>query len=93
MVLKLTSNGISTEDIGIITPYALQVKFMKDVFNKGLKLPVQIGTVEEFQGQEKLVILLSTVRSCKDTVKLDVSHRLGFIHCPKRLNVAVSRAR
>lgn len=51
----------------------------------------KIGTVEEFQGQEFEVILLSTVRSCQEYISNDVQHTLGFITCPRRLNVVISR--
>lgn len=53
----------------------------------------KIGTVEEFQGQEFEVILLSTVRSCQEFISTDVLHSLGFVTSPRRLNVAVSRAK
>lgn len=57
-----------------------------------LKLP-KISSVEGFQGQERKVIILSTVRSCNNLVKEDVKHALGFIASPKRFNVALTRAR
>lgn len=52
----------------------------------------KIGTVEEFQGQEFKVVLLSIVRSQENFVATDVLYNLGFIFCPRRLNVAITRA-
>lgn len=90
---NLISSGIKESDIGIITPYSLQVKVLKQVMDKLCENNISIGTVEEYQGQERLIILLSAVRTCTENAKLDIKRRLGFICCPKRLNVAVSRAR
>lgn len=55
----------------------------------------QIGSVEEFQGQEKKVIILSTVRSIKENETADdasLISALGFLANPKRFNVSISRA-
>lgn len=91
--MNIVDSGIKESDIGIITPYSLQVKVLKQLFDKQCENSISIGTVEEFQGQERLIILLSTVRTCRENAILDIKRRLGFICCPKRLNVAISRAR
>lgn len=61
------------------------------LIEKELELP-KISTVEEFQGQERMVIILSTVRSTIDLVSTDLKHFMGFISSPRRLNVALTRA-
>lgn len=52
----------------------------------------KIGTVEELQGQERKIIILSTVRSTDICVNDDAEKYLGFIAQPKRVNVAFTRA-
>lgn len=37
--------------------------------------------------------MISTVRSTQRYVSNDIRHSLGFVHCNKRINVAISRAR
>lgn len=48
--------------------------------------------MEEFQGQEFNIVLLSVVRSSVNLIDSDVSHNIGFIASPRRLNVALTRA-
>ncbi|XP_068774257.1 helicase MOV-10 [Struthio camelus] len=91
----------SPADIGVISPYRKQVeKIRKAVTSLDpdlRKLPdiglLKVGSVEEFQGQERRVVLISTVRSCSEYLRLDETFKLGFLKNPKRLNVAITRAK
>lgn len=56
----------------------------------------KVASVEEFQGQEKKLIILSTVKATNKNfpdIPNKSSNILGFLDNPKRINVAVSRAR
>uniref|UniRef100_A0A674EXB5 RNA helicase n=1 Tax=Salmo trutta TaxID=8032 RepID=A0A674EXB5_SALTR len=91
---------ISPKDIGIIAPYRKQVEKIrkalktleKDFKSTSIK-DLKVGSVEEFQGQERRVILVSTVRSSAKYVKTDQYFSLGFVKNEKRFNVAVTRAK
>lgn len=83
--------GLQAENIGVITPYTKQVREIRQLLREAeFPLP-KVGTVEDFQGQEFDVVLLSTVRSSRDYIACDVEHSLGFVSNPRRLNVAISR--
>ncbi|XWS13673.1 hypothetical protein CRYUN_Cryun36dG0058500 [Craigia yunnanensis] len=93
IVKSLTNSGIlSQEDIGVITPYRQQVLKLKKAF-ENLETPdIKVGSVEQFQGQERKVIIISTVRSTVKHNEFDRTHCLGFLSNPRRFNVAITRA-
>uniref|UniRef100_A0A096M4W4 RNA helicase n=1 Tax=Poecilia formosa TaxID=48698 RepID=A0A096M4W4_POEFO len=91
---------IAPKDIGIIAPYRKQVQKIRqalDKVGKDLKCKdmsnLKVGSVEEFQGQERRVILVSAVRSSANYMDFDKKFNLGFIKNEKRFNVAVTRAK
>lgn len=81
-------------DIGIITPYRMQAQHIRMVMHKYDLDSPKVGTVEEFQGQERKIILISTVRSSlRRQHGNDINQQLDFIFNLKRMNVAISRPR
>lgn len=89
---RLSGYKVEEKDIGVITPYRLQVQKFRQVLKKKWS-GVTVGSVEEFQGQERLIIIISTVRSRVELLSDDYKHHLGFLKNPKRFNVAVTRAK
>uniref|UniRef100_A0A3B3DLL0 RNA helicase n=1 Tax=Oryzias melastigma TaxID=30732 RepID=A0A3B3DLL0_ORYME len=90
---------IAPKDIGIIAPYRKQVQKIRRALEKVAKNfksqnmnALKVGSVEEFQGQERRVILVSTVRSSSEYMEFDKKFSLGFVKNEKRFNVAVTRA-
>ncbi|MBQ8018564.1 MAG: IGHMBP2 family helicase [Methanobrevibacter sp.] len=80
LVQDYLNDGIEVDDIGIISPYADQVKIIQEM------TPVEVKTVDGFQGREKEIIIISTVRS-------NENENIGFLRDLRRLNVAITRAK
>uniref|UniRef100_A0A8C5D6Z8 RNA helicase n=2 Tax=Gouania willdenowi TaxID=441366 RepID=A0A8C5D6Z8_GOUWI len=84
---------VAASDIGIIAPYKKQCEKIRVLLGKVGLSDIKVGSVEEFQGQEFLVIILSTVRSSNSTHNEDSQTVLGFLSNPKRFNVAITRSK
>ncbi|KAI8327229.1 P-loop containing nucleoside triphosphate hydrolase protein [Choanephora cucurbitarum] len=78
VVHKLLKYGIKKKEIGIITPYSAQVRYLQDRMGDQLE-EIEIGSVDGFQGREKEVIVLSMVRS-------NDHGQVGFLSEKRRLN-------
>ncbi|GKV42430.1 hypothetical protein SLEP1_g49837 [Rubroshorea leprosula] len=88
----LASGNLSEEEIGIITPYRQQVLKLKQAFENLDMFDIKVGSVEQFQGQERKVIIISTVRSTIKHNEFDNNHCLGFLSNERRFNVSITRA-
>ncbi|KAJ1307031.1 hypothetical protein OPQ81_008010 [Rhizoctonia solani] len=91
-VQGLVPHIATPRNIGIVTPYKAQVRKIRKLLKDNGVANIDIGSVEQFQGQERQVIIVSTVRSNQDLLSFDSKHTLGFVSNPKRLNVAITRA-
>ncbi|KAA6359538.1 MAG: putative Regulator of nonsense transcripts 1 [Streblomastix strix] len=101
-ILKyLLAKGVDPNNIGVVTPYKLQIAYILEAmkkFSSNEKIQgkylltfeqyrkVQVASVDSFQGKEKDFIIFSCVRSNK-------KNEIGFLKDIRRLNVAITRAR
>lgn len=87
-LLKGIIDEHSNASIGIISPYKLQIQYLREqVIEQKLNTKnIQVQTVDGFQGQEKDIIIISLVRS-------NGKQEIGFLKDLRRMNVAITRAR
>ncbi|XP_061679287.1 RNA helicase Mov10l1 isoform X2 [Syngnathoides biaculeatus] len=90
---KKLYNPVDASQIGIISPYKKQTEKIRILLGKAGLADIKVGSVEEFQGQEFLVIILSTVRSNESALSDNLQSALGFLANPKRFNVAITRSK
>lgn len=79
----------SIPQIAIISPYREQVIYMKQQIGEDQKLtelPIRVGTIDGFQGQESDIVYISLVRSNNKA-------EIGFLKDYRRMNVAMTRAK
>lgn len=61
---------IGAPDIGVVTPYKKQVSLIREELANNGYDNISVGSAEVFQGQERRIIIISTVRTGND---------LGFV--------------
>ncbi|CAL1540381.1 unnamed protein product [Lymnaea stagnalis] len=82
----LFKQGYDAEKITILATYSGQVHAIKKLANNTAVRSVRISAVDDFQGEENDIILLSLVRSNEDK-------NVGFLKVDNRVCVALSRAK
>ncbi|VDK33818.1 unnamed protein product [Dibothriocephalus latus] len=89
---RMLKVGVDPKTIGVITPYEGQRAYLVHYFhysgslNSKLYQEVEVASVDAFQGREKDYIILSCVRA-------NDHQGIGFLNDPRRLNVALTRAK
>lgn len=92
IVTKFLRSNVKPEQIGVITPYegqrAYLVQYMQyhGSLHTNLYQEIEVASVDAFQGREKDIIIMSCVRS-------NEHQGIGFLNDPRRLNVALTRAK
>ena len=76
LVKETKKNRCKPEDIGIITPYHRQVQKIRKILDAHGYGGCKVGSVEEYQGSERPVIIISTVRSTVDFIQFDQKHKV-----------------
>ncbi|CAH0715659.1 unnamed protein product, partial [Brenthis ino] len=91
LILRLANyimqQGYEPEDVTILAAYSGQMFYMrKERPNYAFLSKVKITVVDNYQGEESKIILLSLVRN-------NDQNKIGFLGTPNRICVALSRAR
>nr|GMD81210.1 regulator of nonsense transcripts 1 homolog [Ipomoea batatas] len=92
IVTTFLKSGVVPAQIGVITPYEGQRAYIVNYMSRNgalrqqLYKEIEVASVDSFQGREKDYIILSCVRS-------NEHQGIGFLNDPRRLNVALTRAR
>ncbi|GAB5032169.1 rna helicase [Nannochloropsis oceanica] len=81
---------VRLQDIAIISAFRKQVLKLRSLLRENGYGAINVGQVEDFQGQETKVVIISTVLSGRHPN--EVNEQLGFLGHPKRFNVAITRA-
>jgi hypothetical protein len=86
--------GINTNHIGVIAPYRKQVQKIRLLLRNDNLSAVRVGTVDDYQGQEERIIIISTTLSNSERLgkEEDTDSSLGFLSNERRFNVAITRA-
>eukprot|EP00873_Tetraselmis_striata_P027611 jgi/Tetstr1/447875/TSEL_035184.t1 len=85
----LAAGELGPGDIGVVTPYASQVRLLRQ-YLRVQRTPgvphLEVSSVDAFQGREKEVIVFSAVRA-------NVGGSVGFLADARRVNVMLTRAK
>ena len=86
------SLNLVVKRIAVISPYSEQVRLISDklrrlfgIIDPTRPCPIEVNTIDGFQGREKDVIIASTVRASEGSI--------GFLSDIRRMNVMLTRAR
>ena len=95
LIKSLTNSdniNIITKQIAVITCFRAQVLKLRETLRKNDLSSINVGVVEDFQGQEMSVVFISTVLTQnQDRWRAGSSGGLGFMSDPRRFNVAITR--
>jgi predicted RecB family nuclease len=80
---------LGAEDILVVAAYNAQVNLIRDALDGAGHTAVRVGTVDKFQGQEAVVVIVSMACSAV----AEAPRGMEFLLSRNRINVAVSRGK
>ena len=89
----LLLQGYGAEQITVLSPYMGQVLTLRKQMPKTDFSGIEITAVDNFQGEENDIILLSLVRSSHEDCTFLKKNPIGFLGIENRVCVALSRAK
>ena len=94
LVTQMLEGGLAPQEVGVIAPYSSQVcqeglsssslmymLWWKVAHLREVLADVEVGTVDQFQGRDKQVIIYSCTRSNQGTPHPQVCLQLGLFTC------------
>lgn len=80
------NQGYNPNQITVLSPYLGQVRSLRNAIRRSNARDVRVTAVDNFQGEENDIILLSLVRC-------NAENSMGFLAVPNRVCVSLSRAK
>ena len=87
-LVQVSDSDVFKKSVGVVTPFSKQARLIRQKSKDSSLPPFTVGTVHSFQGDEKLIVLFSSVYGINDK-----SVGKFYDVKPNMLNVAVSRAK
>ena len=92
-LLKLFGGALLQSEICIMSPFRAQVHLLRKIARVSGLWDLNIGPMDAFQGLESRVVIICTTRTRSRFLEVDALRGIGVINEPKKLNVALTRAK
>ena len=89
IILAALAAGLDCSDIGVVVPFRLHGKNIRQKLHKHAIGPIVVDTVERMQGQEMELVILSLC----STAATYLQALADFMFAPERINVSITRAK